>query len=147
MSRIDLANLKEVYAAALVKMDEEKEKRKRRHEKFLAQLKEYSDRFQDEISKEIDHNLLRAAKCGCRKTRWISRFRFHCRFGNVKVSALVYGWRTASKDVWDFHLFEEIGIKGTPFDEVVRAYKEKGIEVKNISKNCIGDGFWIEASF
>ena len=145
MSELNLAQLKEVYEAARLRMEENKIKRQEIHKQFLSRLKESSDRFQVELSEEIDHHLLRSATNACKKIRWSSRFNFNESFGNVKVSTLVYGWRTP--DSWDISMFKEIGINGSPFEELVNNYKKKGIDIKNISNRNKGFGFWIEASF
>lgn len=144
-SRIDAPRLREVYQASFEKKAQEDEKKKQRHQDFLVRLKDSSDRFQKELSEEIDKNLLSAASKGRTSTRWESRFGFSGHFGNVRVSTLVYGWRTPQ--CWDKTRFSEIGLDGTPFDTLVKSYQGIGITLRDVSNPNRGFGFWLEASF
>lgn len=145
MSGIDASRLKQVYNASFEKKAQEEENKRKKHQDFLVRLKDSSDRFQKELSEEIDKNLLHAASKGRTSVRWESRFGFPGHYGNVRVSTLVYGWRTPK--CWDKERFTEIGLEGSPFDRLVKIYEQAGITLRNVSNPNKGFGFWLEASF
>jgi len=148
MSSLHVSHLQDIYEEALIRIQEKNKKMNKIHENFLNRLKDSVQEFKIKLSQEIDYHLLRSAKHGCKRVRWCSRFNFSQKIGNVKVSTLVHGWKTNNTiNSWDASTFKEIGMDGTPFQEIINDYKTRGIEIKNISNCCKGFGFWIEASF
>jgi hypothetical protein len=142
---IDINNLQELYASSFEWKKEQEERKKRTHEEFLLRLKDSSERFMEELEEEIEERLIYGAKRGRKTVRFESRMIFSRPFGNVKVSTLVYGWRT--RKGWDTDRFKEIGLDATPFETISKKLENKGIKIKNISDSNKGFGFWIEASF
>jgi len=115
------------------------------HIKFLNRLKESSLRFQNGIEDEVLEKLQETAKKSRKKCRFKSKYNFNEKLGNVKISTLVKGWKTETG--WDTIRFQELGMNGTPFDDLTKKLKERGIYIQNISDPSKGFGFWIEASF
>lgn len=140
MTATDLVTI--VEASIDRKADQER-KRITIHQQFLCRLKETSMDFMHILEDEIQGMLLEMAKRGHKRTRFQSFFQFSQHFRNLRVSTLVYGWRSPAG--WDIEKFKELGFTGTPFDLLVEDFKGRGIFVKNISDSNRGFGFWIEA--
>lgn len=121
------------------------ENQERVHQDFLNRLRQSALRFKKELTKEIELRLTKNAYHGKRVVRFEWK-PFSSKSGNVKISTMVYGWRTSNNE-WDHQAFLEIGYDPTPFEVLVKEFKEKGINVRNISDPKKGFGFWIEASF
>jgi hypothetical protein len=115
------------------------------HIRFLDRLKESSLRFQNILENEILEKLQETAKKSRKKCKFKSKLNFNEKLGNVKISTLVKGWKTETG--WDTFRYQELGLLGTPFEDLAEKLKQRGINVHNISDSSKGFGFWIEASF
>jgi len=144
-NKITASDLKKIVESSFERRKTEDESKKARHEEFIKRLKDTSDDFINMLTDEIEFYLKETANRGRKSIRFQSEFQFASTLGNVKISTLVYGWRT--KDGWDATRYKEIGLKGTPFDYLVEEFKTRDIVIKNISNPNKGFGFWIEASF
>ena len=143
-AKLTAADLAKIVESSFDRKFRDEQIKKERHEQFLVRMKDTSFDFMNVLEDEIQGFLLDMANRGRKSVRFQSFLQFGQKFGNCKVSTLVYGWR--SKDGWDKEKFKELGFDGTPFDMLVKDFGERGISVKNISNPNKGFGFWIEAS-
>jgi hypothetical protein len=144
-AKLSSSDFKKMVESSIDRRVEEEQMKKDRHKEFLLRLKNSATDFMNILEDEIENHLTQGAYRGRKNVRFQSEQDFAKPFGNVKISTLVYGWRT--KHGWDIERFKEIGLSGTPFDQLVEEFRERGIRVRNISDSNKGFGFWLEASF
>jgi hypothetical protein len=137
---MDAIQLQKIYDNAMLKTTTNI-----KHLSFLNRLKVSSDNFQKDLEEEIIEKLKTIAEKSKKSCKFKSKYNFSEKYGNVKVSTLVKGWKT--ENGWDIERFYEIGLDSTPFENLVKNLEKRGIFIKNISDSKKGFGFWIEASF
>jgi hypothetical protein len=143
---MDAFQLNQIVQSSLERMHKKSELQKKKQQDYLKRLNASCLDFMEDLRLEIEERLLFAAQYGCKNTRFKSRFIFHNRYGNVKISTLIYGWMNHD-GTWNNDGFKDIGFTDTPFVMLKNQFKSKGITINNISDPKKGFGFWIEAFY